>query len=164
MPVYASFSVPEQDLVEIRRHRSAGDLVVQATLASTSQPPVTGRLSFIDNAADTTTGTIRLKAEFANHDTALWPGQFVDVALTLYRQKDAVVAPSQAIQNGPNGQYVFVVKPDQRVELRDVKIARTVGDDAVVASGLAPGETVVTTGQLRLAPGIKVTVANEKAA
>ncbi len=164
MPVYASFSVPEQDLVEIRRHRSAGDLVVQATLASTSQPPVTGRLSFIDNAADTTTGTIRLKAEFANHDTALWPGQFVNVALTLYRQKDAVVAPSQAIQNGPNGQYVFVVTPDQSVELRDVKIARTVGDDAVVASGLAPGETVVTTGQLRLAPGIKVTVANEKAA
>ena len=164
VPVYASFSVPEQDLVEIRQHQSAGDLIVQAALASTSQPPVTGRLSFIDNAADTTTGTIRLKAEFANHDTALWPGQFVNVVLTLYRQKDAVVAPSQAIQNGPNGQYVFVVKPDQTVELRDVKIARTVGDDAIVASGLAPGETVVTTGQLRLAPGIKVTVANEKAA
>ncbi len=156
VPVYASFSVPEQDLAEIRRHQSAGDLVVQAALPASHRPPVSGRLSFIDNTADTTTGTIRLKAEFANTDTALWPGQFVNVVLTLYMQKNAVVAPSQAIQNGPNGRYVFVVRSDQTVELRDLKVARTVGDDTVVAAGVEPGETVVTTGQLRLAPGVKV--------
>jgi multidrug efflux system membrane fusion protein len=162
VPVYASFSVPEQELSEIRKHQSAGDLVVQATLATSGRAPVTGRLSFIDNAADMTTGTIKLKAEFANTDTALWPGQFVNVVLTLYQQKNAVVAPSQAIQNGPNGQYVFVVKDDQTVEIRDLKVARAVGEDTVVASGLKPGETVVTTGQLRLAPGVKVIVANGK--
>ena len=162
VPVYASFSVPEQDLSEIRKHQAAGDLVVQATLATSGRAPVTGRLSFIDNAADMTTGTIKLKAEFANTDTALWPGQFVNVVLTLYQQKNAVVAPSQAIQNGPNGQYVFVVKDDQTVEIRDLKVARAIGEDTVVASGVKPGETVVTTGQLRLAPGVKVIVANGK--
>ncbi|HUK34709.1 MAG TPA: efflux RND transporter periplasmic adaptor subunit, partial [Vicinamibacterales bacterium] len=119
---------------------------------------------FIDNSADTTTGTIRLKAEFANADTALWPGQFVNVVLDLYVQNNAVVTPSTAIQNGPSGQYVFVVKPDHTVELRNVKVDRAVGDETVVASGLRPGETVVTAGQLRLAPGSRVTLDGEKAA
>ena len=160
VPVYASFAVPEQELSAIREHQSAGDLVVQATLPNSTHAPIAGKLSFIDNSADTTTGTIRLKAQFANTDTALWPGQFVSVVLTLYQQKDALIVPSQSIQNGPNGQYVFVVRPDRVVELRDVKVARAVGDDTVIASGLKPGETVVTAGQLRLAPGIKVTVDN----
>jgi len=164
VPVYASFAVPEQNLSAIREHQAKGDLVVQAALPSGGHAAVAGRLSFIDNTADTTTGTIRLKAEFANTDTALWPGQFVNVALTLYQQNDAVVAPSQAIQNGPNGQYVFVVKPDRTVELRGVKVDRAAGDETVIASGLKPGETVVTTGQLRLAPGSRVTLASEKAA
>ena len=163
VPVYASFAVPEQELSAIREHQSAGDLVVQATLPNSTHAPITGRLSFIDNSADTTTGTIRLKAQFANADTALWPGQFVNVMLTLYQQKDALVAPSQAIQNGPNGQYVFVVRADRIVELREVKVARAVGDDTVIASGLKPGETVVTAGQLRLAPGVKVSVDNASA-
>jgi multidrug efflux system membrane fusion protein len=164
VPVYASFSVPEQDLARIREHQDKGDLLVQASLPNASHGPVSGRLSFIDNSADTTTGTIRLKAEFANPDTALWPGQFVNVVLTLYHQKDAVVAPTQAIQNGPNGQYVFVVRPDHTVELRSVKVDRAVGEDTVIASGLQPGETVVTTGQMRLAPGTRVAMDAAKAA
>ena len=115
-----------------------------------------GRLSFVDNSADATTGTIKLKAEFPNVDKALWPGQFVNVVLTLYEQKDAIVAPSAAVQSGPTGQYVYVMKPDMTVELRNIKIARAEGDDTVVAGGLQPGDQVVTVGQLRLAPGTKV--------
>ena len=162
VPVYASFSVPEQNLAVIREHQAAGDLGVQASLPSGTHAPAGGRLSFIDNSADTTTGTIRLKAEFPNTDTALWPGQFVNVTLTLYQQPNALVAPSQAIQNGPNGQYVFVVKPDKTVEVRNVKVDRAVGDDSVIADGLKPGETVVTGGQLRLAPGSRVKIQGEK--
>jgi multidrug efflux system membrane fusion protein len=105
-----------------------------------------------------TTGTIKLKAEFPNVDKALWPGQFVNVVMTLYDQKDAVVAPSAAVQNGPNGQYVYVVKPDMTVELRNIKVTRTEGDETIVASGLQPGDQVVTVGQLRLAPGTRVSV------
>lgn len=164
IPVYVSFSVPEQELAEVRRHERAGDLVVQATLPGGNHPPLAGRLSFIDNTADPATGTIKLKAQFANEDTALWPGQFANVVLTLYEQKDALVAPSESIQNGPNGQYVFVVKNDGTVELRDVKVARAVGDDTVIANGLRAGETVVTTGQLRLAPGSKVSFDRAKTA
>ena len=163
-PVYVTFSVPEHELGEIRAHQSAGDLVVQSSLPGGGQGTVQGRLSFVDNAADTTTGTIRLRATFDNDNLALWPGQFVNVVLTLYQQRDALVAPSQAIQNGPNGQYVFVVRPDRTVELRNVKVARAVGDDTVIAEGLKPGETVVTTGQLRLAPGSRVTLDEQRKA
>ena len=158
VPVYASFSVPEQDLAGVREHQAAGDLLVQATLPNTTRPPINGKLSFIDNSADTTTGTIKLKAEFPNTDTALWPGQFVNVTLTLYHQDNAVVVPSVAVQSGPTGQYVFLVKGDSTVELRPVKIARSEGDDSIVTSGLKPGDQVVTVGQLRLAPGSKIIV------
>jgi multidrug efflux system membrane fusion protein len=158
VPIYASFSVPEQNVSDIRKYQADGVLKVQATFTNATQAPVDGKLSFIDNSADTTTGTIKLKAEFPNVDKALWPGQFVNVVLTLYDQKDAVVAPSAAVQSGPNGQYVYVVKPDMTVELRSIKIARAEGDDTVVSSGLRPGEQVVTVGQLRLAPGSKVNV------
>src|SRR5690242_4084106 len=159
VPIYASFSIPEQSLADIRKYQADGELKVEAHVADTRHPPVAGKLSFIDNSADTTTGTIRLKAEFPNTDKALWPGQFVNVVLTLYEQKDAVVAPSAAVQNGPNGQYVFVVNSDQTVALRDIKIARADGEDTIIASGLKPGEQVVTVGQLRLAPGSRVSPA-----
>ena len=162
--IYASFSVPEQDLDAVRRYEADGELQVTAAVPKSSHPPLAGKLTFIDNTTDVTTGTIRLRAEFPNQDKALWPGQFVDVVLTLTQQKDAVVMPATAVQNGPNGQYVFVVKPDRSVELRNVKIARTEGDDAVVASGVVPGDTVVTTGQLRLAPGIRVKLDTGKSA
>jgi membrane fusion protein, multidrug efflux system len=158
VPIYATFSVPEQSLSAVREYQAQGALKVEASVPTSSKPPVVGRISFIDNSADPTTGTIKLKAEFPNTDKVLWPGQFVNVVLNLYQQSDAVVAPNTAIQNGPNGQYVFVVKPDMTVELRNIKVTRTEGNDTVVASGLKPGEQVVTVGQLRLAPGLKVAV------
>ena len=163
VPVNVSFSVPEQSLAAVRKYQSDGELQVSAQVPNTMLAPVSGRLSFIDNSTDASTGTIRLKAQFPNTDKALWPGQFVDVVLTLTQQDNAIVVPSTAVQNGPNGQYVFIVKADHSVDLRDVKIARSEGDFAVVASGLTPGETVVTVGQLRLAPGTKIAVADAKA-
>ena len=158
VPIYTTFSVPEQNIADFRQYLAAGELKVTASFANSAHPPIAGRLSFIDNSADATTGTIKLRAEFPNTDKALWPGQFVNVVLTLHEQKDAVVAPSAAVQSGPTGQYVFVVKPDSTVELRNITIARAEGDDSVVASGLQAGDQVVTVGQLRLAPGTKVNV------
>src|SRR5487761_2026185 len=145
---------------QVRRYDADGELQVTAAVPKSTHPPLVGKLTFIDNTA----GTITLRAAFPRLDKALWPGQFVDVVLTLTQQKDAVVMPATAVQNGPNGQYVFVVKSDNSVELRNVKIARTEGDDAVVASGVAPGDTVVTAGQLRLAPGIHVKLDSGKSA
>jgi multidrug efflux system membrane fusion protein len=163
VPVNVSFSVPEQRLAAVRKYQADGELQVSSQIPGAGEKPIPGKLSFIDNTTDATTGTIRLKAEFPNTDRMLWPGQFVDVVLTLTHQNDAIVVPPMAIQNGPNGQYVFVVKADKSVELRDIKVARSEGDITVVASGLKPGETVVTVGQLRLAPGSKIVVADAKA-
>ena len=158
VPVYVSFSVPEQSLSDVRAHQAKGDLGVQVDL-SHSAAPIEGKLIFIDNSADLSTGTIKLKAVFPNKDKTMWPGQFVNVGLTLYEQPDAIVTPSISVQNGPNGQYVFVVKPDQTVEMRPIKVARAQGDDTVVASGLKAGDRVVTVGQIRLVPGTRVDTA-----
>jgi multidrug efflux system membrane fusion protein len=155
-PVYVSFSVPEQHLPEIRQYMKAGTLPVQARLSETGASAADGKLAFIDNTVDTTTGTVKLRAIFGNADRALWPGQFVLAVLTLHEQRDAIVVPSQAVQSGPAGQYVYVVKPDLTAAVRDIVVDRTQGADTVVAKGLAPGERVVTNGQLRLVPGIKV--------
>ena len=157
VPINVSFSVPESILSDVRRYQADGELHVAAETPGSGNP-APGKLSFVDNTTDITTGTIKLKAEFPNVDKALWPGQFVNVVLTLTMQKNAIVAPTTAVQNGPNGQYVFIVTPNQTVALRDVKIARAEGDETVIASGLAPGDTVVTAGQLRLAPGTRVTI------
>jgi multidrug efflux system membrane fusion protein len=159
-PIYVSFSVPQAQLPEIERYRSAGRLTVEAVPSegggAPQQGPQQGILSFIDNQIDRATGTILLKATFPNESRALWPGQFNKVRLTLAQQADAVVVPAQAVQTGQQGQYVYVVRPDQTVEPRTIRVARTVGGDTVVSDGLTPGETVVTDGQLRLAPGVKV--------
>lgn len=158
-PIYATFAVPEQRLSEIRRHMAAGPLAV--TVAGpdrTGGPLATGRLVFVDNAVDVSTGTIKLRAEFENRDLALWPGQFVNVNLKLYDQENAIVVPSIAVQTGPQGEFVFVIKADSTTEVRKVAVARTEGDLAVIAKGLAKGERVVTRGQLRLSPGVKVVV------
>jgi membrane fusion protein, multidrug efflux system len=163
VPINVSFSVPEQSLSAVRKYQADGELQVSAQVPNGGLAPVAGRLSFIDNTTDASTGTIRLKAEFPNTDKALWPGQFVDVVLTLTHEDNAIIVPTTAVQNGPNGQYVFVVKPDHSVELRNVKVARGEGDIAVLASGLKAGETVVTVGQLRLAPGTKIAIADAKA-
>ncbi len=158
VPVFATFSVPEQTLSAVREYQAQGALKVLATVPNSGKPPVAGKISFIDNSADPTTGTIKLKAEFPNVDKVLWPGQFVNVVLNLYEQANAIVVPNTAVQNGPTGQYVFLVKPDMTVEVRNIKVARADGNDTVVASGLAAGDQVVTVGQLRLAPGMKVAV------
>ena len=157
-PVFVIFSVPERHLPEIRRRRAEGPLEVTVTPPGDGVEPRRGPLTFVDNTVNTATGTIELKATFPNEDDALWPGQFVDVVLTLATQPDAVVVPSQAVQNGQQGAYVFVVKEDSTVESRPVEVARTFGGDAVIAKGVTPGEKVVTEGQLRLVPGVKVAV------
>ena len=162
-PIYVNFAVPEQNLSAIRVHMAKDQLPVEALPPNSGKPPVAGTLSFVDNAVDTTTGTIRLKAVFPNKDHALWPGQYVTASLRLYEQKDALVVPSQAVQTGPEGQYVYVVKPDMTTEVRKITVDRTDGDSAIVAAGLKQGEQVVTKGQLRLAPGAKVVIAKSAA-
>jgi multidrug efflux system membrane fusion protein len=156
-PIYVSFSVPEQQLDSIKRCRATGELKVEATVPG--QPaPVRGELTFVNNTVDVATGTIQLKATFQNTENALWPGQFVNVALTLTTQPGALVVPSQAIQRGQQGPYVFVVKPDLTVEQRIVQPGMVTGRDVVITKGLAPGERVVTDGQLRLVPGARVEI------
>jgi multidrug efflux system membrane fusion protein len=156
-PIYVAFAVPEQYLPEIKREMRKKTLKVMATFQNMDAPPQ-GELTFIDNTVDTMTGTIQLKATFPNEDGTLWPGQFVQVMLTLSDLTNAIVVPSQAVQTGQNGQFVYVVKPDQTVELRPVTIGITSQGGTVVQSGLKAGETVVTDGQLRLAPGVAVSV------
>lgn len=157
-PIFVGFPVPEQQLPAIRAAMAKRPLPV-AVAPTDGAPPVTdGRLTFIDNTVDARSGTVRLRATFANRDEALWPGQFARVVLTLMEQPDAVVVPAEAVQNGPKGQYVYAVKADGLAELRPVRIDRTEGGEAVVASGLAGGETVVTSGQIRVTPGAKVAV------
>jgi multidrug efflux system membrane fusion protein len=158
-PIYATFAVPEQRLSEIRRHMADGPLEVTVSSADARHAPLaTGRLVFVDNAVDVSTGTIKLRAEFDNRDLALWPGQFVNVGLKLYDQPNAIVVPSIAVQTGPQGEFVFVLRSDATAEVRKVTVARTEDDLTVIAEGLAEGERVVTRGQLRLAPGVKVVV------
>ena len=159
-PVYVTFSVPEKQLSEIKRFNAQKQLPVQAMIAGDPKPAV-GKLSFIDNGVDTATGTIKLKGEFANADRRLWPGSFADVSLTLTNQPNALVIPTAALQNGQQGQYVFVVKNDKTVEMRNVAVDRTDDKTSVISSGLQAGETVVTDGQVRLTPGAKVEVTNK---
>lgn len=156
VPIYVSFAVPEQYLPEIRRFMAKAPLVVHASPAGDASTQTDGQLTFVDNAVDAQTGTIRLRATFPNKDHMLWPGQFANVTLTLSQQLEAIVIPSQALQNGPKGQYVYVVQPDQSAEMRSVTVDRTDGLEAVIASGLKEGETVVTSGQIRLTPGARV--------
>jgi len=156
-PIYVGFAVPEQILPLVQKHMAEAPLRVEAAAPDAGKAAV-GKLVFIDNAIDSTTGTIRLKGVFENGENALWPGQFVTVSLRLYEDKDALTVSSRAVQTGPNGQYVFRVKGDMSVEVRPVTVRRTEGDLAVIASGLAKGDQVVTQGQLRLTPGAKVVI------
>ena len=157
-PIYVSLTVPERYLPDLRAAMAAGPVPVAATARGQAGAPATGTLTFIDNQVDVTTGTIALKARFANDDERLWPGQFVNVTLRLGNQENSIVVPSVAIQIGPNGPYVFVIRPDSTVELRLVKPDRMAGDKTVVAQGIAAGERVVVDGQLRLGNGTRVTV------
>ena len=158
-PVYVSFAIPEQQLTTVRELMRKGPLGVEVAAPGTEKPLADGRIAFLDNAVDQTTGTIKVRAIFDNADAALWPGQFYTVRVRLYEQDNAILVPSRAVQTGPSGQFVYVVKPDMTVEIRKVVVARNEGEMAVLAEGaLAKGEQVVVRGALRLAPGARVTI------
>ena len=158
-PVYVSFAVPEQELAKVRDLMRKGPLSVDVAAPGSDKPLASGRIAFLDNAVDQTTGTIKVRAIFDNGDAALWPGQFYSVMVKLYDQDDAILVPSRAVQTGPNGQFVYVVKDDMSVELRKVVVARNEGEYAVLSGGgVAKGDKVVVRGALRLAPGAKVTI------
>ena len=154
-PVSVAFAIPESRLPDLNRYRALGSLQVIATPPNDDVPSV-GRIAFVDNAVDQNTGTIKIKGTFPNTDRRLWPGQFVNVVVTLTTDPDAVVVPSVAVQDGQQGPYVFTVKDDQTVEMRQVTLARTRGAETVIEGGLQPGEIVVTDGHLRLVPGSRV--------
>jgi multidrug efflux system membrane fusion protein len=157
-PIYVSFGVPEAQLPDLKRYMAQGSLRVQAAPPNADGPPSSGRMTFVDNAVDQTTGTIRIKGTFGNEDRRLWPGQFVNVQVTLTTDPAAIVVPATAVQTGQQGDYAFVVKGDQTVELRTLTVARSAGDETVIKTGLKPGEVVVTDGHLRLVPGSKISV------
>jgi multidrug efflux system membrane fusion protein len=159
-PIYVSFAVPQQHLATIKRYNAAGPLTVRATAPGAAKPTI-GRLTFVNNTVDPTTGTIQLKGTFDNADNMLWPGQYVEVVLTL-TMESAVVVPSQAVQPGQQGPYVFVVKPDSTVQPRSVELGRRLATETIVTKGLTAGERVVTDGQLRLVPGARVEIKAQK--
>lgn len=148
-PIYVSFSLPSALLGRVQLAQKGGALAAQASVIGVDKP-VEGKVAFIDNAVDTATGTVKLRAEFGNDGHVLWPGQLVSVSLTLGHDANAVVVPQQVVQNGPDGAYVFVVRADHTAEQRAVTVARVVAGEAVVDKGLAAGETVVLDGQSRV--------------
>jgi multidrug efflux system membrane fusion protein len=156
-PVYATFTVPEQDLLRIRQYANSGDFKTEVSIpGDEANAPQQGKLSLVDNTVDTTTGTIRLKATLDNGERKLYPGLFVNVVLTLGLQREAVVVPSQAVQIGQDNSYVYVVKPDMTAEVRNVKTGTYSNNMTVIEEGIKPGEQVVTDGQLKLVPGATV--------
>jgi multidrug efflux system membrane fusion protein len=157
-PIFVNFGVPEDHLGAIRRLNAGHPLPVHVTLQDGANRTVTGSLAVIDNTVDAATGTIHLKATFDNRDSMLWPGQFVNVALTLDTVRNATVVPAEAVQAGRQGQVVFVVKPGNTVEIRPVTAGASFGARMVVEKGLAPGETVVVDGQMALFPGASVRI------
>jgi len=158
-PIYVTFSAPEGNLAEVRRRFSSRqELKILAYPKGDSANPAVGRLSFIDNEVDTTTGTFKLKGTFQNRDRRLWPGEFVDVALELSTQKNAIVVPTKAVQSGQQGDYVYVVTPDNTAEPRPIKTSGVYENLTLVSDGLRPGERVIVDGQLRVVPNAKVTV------
>jgi multidrug efflux system membrane fusion protein len=157
-PMSVSFAIPEARLPELKKYMAGGALRVTANPPNDDAKPAVGRISFIDNSVDQTTGTIRIKGTFPNTDRRLWPGQYVNVTVTLSMDPKAIVVPSVAVQAGQQGSYVFVVNAEQKVDLRPVTVGRTNATETVIESGLKPGETIVTDGHLRLVPGSRITV------
>jgi membrane fusion protein, multidrug efflux system len=163
-PIYVTFSTPEQDLPSIRQRLKDSKLWVEVEMPSDSGEPPRGELSFIDNAVDTTTGRIKLKATFPNTNNVLWPGQFVQTKLTLRTLTNATVVPARAIQSSQNGDFVFIVQPDSTVQKRPIVAGLTRGGKTVIESGVRYGDTVVIDGQLRLRDGSLIKAQEEKAA
>jgi len=160
LPIYVTFAVPEQNLSDIKKYTAMKELTVDAIIPGDEKRLVRGELTFIDNAVDKTTGTIKLKGTFDNKDRRLWPGQFVDVILTLTTEPNRVVVPSPAMQTGQQGQYLYVIKDDMTAEFRVVIPGRTYQNWTIIDKGVEAGEKVVTDGQLRLVPGAKVEIKN----
>ena len=159
-PVYVAYAIPERYLAEVRKYMAKGSLGVGAVIPDDPQHPEAGTLTFVDNTVDRATGTIQLKATFPNRNRRLWPGQFVNTIVRLAEQTNAIVVPSQAVETGQKGTFVYVLKADQTAEIRPVSVERNAGADAVVSSGLQPGETVVTDGQIMIFPGAHLQVKN----
>lgn len=155
-PIYVDFSIPEHYLADIKKYQAQGNLKVEAIVPQFENQPEVGRVTFINNTVDNTTGTILLKGTFPNSQKRLWPGQFITLVLTLTSMQNAVVVPAQAVQTGQQGQYVFVVKSDNSVEIRPVVPGSVVGSDQVIEKGIQSGERVVTDGQMMLFPGARV--------
>ncbi len=155
-PIFVLFALPQTRLPELRAEMAAHPVTVTATLRGADTPAGTGAVAFVDNGVDAASGTIRVKAEFPNENEGLWPGQYVDVAVAFRDEPDAIVVPGAAVQNGQRGSYVFVIRKNDTVELRQVTVARPAGTLAVIGSGLQPGERVVTEGHIRLVPGATV--------
>jgi membrane fusion protein, multidrug efflux system len=158
MPLYVDFSVPEQNLPDIKKYMALGPLKVEAVIPNDDRPPEQGEITFMDNEVNRQTGTIRLKGTFANREKRLWPGLFVRVLVALTTRPNAVVVPFQAVQTGQKGEYVFVVRGDLTVEPRPVSVGMTLDGEAVVEKGLTPGEQVVTDGHIRLFAGARVEI------
>jgi membrane fusion protein, multidrug efflux system len=157
-PIYVVFSVPERNLPELRRHLAARKMEAAITVPGEEQHLVQGELKFLDNSVDQTTGTILLRATFENYQRSLWPGQFVNVVVTLANQEGVVVIPSQAVQTGQKGQYVYILGADSVAEYRPVVISRAVAGETVITQGVSAGDLVITDGQLRLTQGSQVRV------
>ena len=156
-PIYVTFTINEKDLPAVKKYQAIEKLKVEAFI-SKDERPEQGLLTFIDNAVNKVTGTIILKGTFANSDKGLWPGQFVTVVLTLTKEPNTIIVPSQAIQTGQSGQYVFVIKPDLTADMRPIAIGATIGGETAIVKGIQAGEKVVMDGQLRLIPGTQVTI------
>lgn len=155
-PITVAFALPERYLPALKRYQAQAPLAVKVKIPHGNEAGIRGTLSFIDNAIDAASGTIAVKALFDNDDGVLWPGAFVDVAVTLTVENDALVVPLAAVESGQDGRHVFVVKPDSTVDVRTVRVAREAGSEAVIGDGLQPGEKVVVEGQMRLSPGARV--------
>src|SRR5579884_4011350 len=161
-PIYVTFSIPETDLAEVRQFAASRQLRVFATPKGQNTTPVEGDLTFIDNGVDMTTGTVKLKATFTNKDRRLWPGEFADVVLNLSTRKNAILVPTKAVQSGQQGDYVYVVTPQNTAESRNVQPAGTYQNMTIVTAGVQPGEKVITEGLIRVAPNSKVVVENSQ--
>lgn len=159
-PIYVTFSLPERYVPEIRKFMAERKLRIQASLRDDPSAAEQGELAFVDNSVDLTTGTIKLKGLFQNQDRKLWPGQFINVKLELSMLASSLVVPAQAVQIGQDRQFVFVVKPDMTVEMREVTTGLQAGLEVVILKGLQSGDRVVTEGQLRLVPGARVSIQN----
>jgi multidrug efflux system membrane fusion protein len=155
-PIDVTFAIPESNLATLARRARSGQAAVRAAIPGDEGEQARGMLTFLDNAIDASTGTIRLKGTFPNADARLWPGQFVDVRVTIEERPDEVVAPASAIQTGQDGLFVYVVKADDTVELRPVVTGPGAERVVSIREGLAAGERVVTEGQLRIGPGMRV--------